>query len=380
MPQFDRVETRIVDVPAIRSHVLSVATLSTMTFVIVTVGCTDGSQGRGEAISIGGLSYSDESPEGIQLAIDRYIAPLLIGRDIDHLGKILTDIDAAIVGNRFARNAVETALLDRKGRVVELPISDLLGHRRRDQLEVAWTLASGDTSADIEEAQRMLETRRHRIFKLKVGKRPVADDIAHIVSIHNALNGAARLRIDVNQAWSGPQATHALEALAGIVELAEQPLRVSERHGMARLTARGRVPIMADEALQGVENAFGIAAAHEADVFAIKTSQAGGPYGASRVAGIAAAAGLGIYGGTMLESGFGTAASAQVFSTFPTLAWGTELFGPLLLVEELLEKPLHYHDFMLDVPTGPGVGVDYAWQDVERLTRAGSITEYRDRS
>ena len=46
------------------------------------------------------------------------------------------------------------------------------------------------------------------------------------------------------------------------------------------------------------------------------------------------------------------------FATFPQLAWGTELFGPLLLTEEILREPLHYADFALTVPTGAGLGVE----------------------
>ncbi len=89
------------------------------------------------------------------------------------------------------------------------------------------------------------------------------------------------------------------------------------------------------------------------------------------MAAIAEAAGIGLYGGTMLEGGVGTAASAQVFSTLPKLAWGTELFGPLLLTEEILATPLVYGDF---VPTGadsPGIGVELDMDRVAFFRRDG---------
>jgi muconate cycloisomerase len=60
----------------------------------------------------------------------------------------------------------------------------------------------------------------------------------------------------------------------------------------------------------------------------------------------------------MLEGAIGTIASAHLFSTFPKLAWGTELFGPLLLTEELMTEPLQYQDFELAVPTGAGLGIE----------------------
>jgi muconate cycloisomerase len=39
------------------------------------------------------------------------------------------------------------------------------------------------------------------------------------------------------------------------------------------------------------------------------------------------------------------------------LAWGTELFGPLLMTEEITAEPLQYQNFELVVPTRPGLGV-----------------------
>jgi muconate cycloisomerase len=121
---------------------------------------------------------------------------------------------------------------------------------------------------------------------------------------------------------------------------------------------------MADEILRGPEDAFRVAAAEGADVFSLKLAQSGGVGPAAKVAAIAEAAGIGLYGGTMIETGLGTAAAAQLFATLPSLDWGAELFGPLLFTEELLAEPLAYADFALVVPEGPGLGVEI---DPDRL-------------
>ena len=96
-------------------------------------------------------------------------------------------------------------------------------------------------------------------------------------------------------------------------------------------------------------------------MFAVKIAQSGGLQGAASVASIAAAAGIELYGGTMLEGAAGTMASAQLFSTFDSLKWGTELFGPLLLTEEILVEPLRYADFKLHLPAAPGLGITFDW-------------------
>jgi muconate cycloisomerase len=358
MLTIEAIDTCLVDLPTIRPHVLSMTTIQQQTLVLVQIRCSDGIVGIGEGTTIGGLSYGEESPEGIKLAIDTYFAPLLLKADPTRPGMVMDAVGRAIVGNRFAKCAVETALLDAMGKRLSLPLSELLGGRRRERLPVAWTLASGNTAKDIEEAEEMLALRRHNIFKLKIGKRSVAADVAHVAQIKAALGDRASVRVDVNQAWDEASAARGIAMLedAGC-DLVEQPVAAHLRRAMARLAQRFTVPIMADEAIHGPECALDYAAAAAADVVAVKIAQSGGLYAACKVGAIADAAGIGLYGGTMLEASVGTAASAHVFATLPRLSFATELFGPLLLTEEILTEPLTYSDFSLAVPGGPGLGI-----------------------
>ncbi len=362
-PVIERVETMLVDLPTIRPHKLSVATMTGQTLMLVKVHCSDGTVGIGEGTTIGGLAYGGESPESMKLAIDTYFAPVMVGEDATHVKALMARIGKAIKENRFAKSAVETALLDAHGKRLGLPISELLGGALRKRLAVAWTLASGDTAKDIAEAEKMLELRRHRIFKLKIGARPLKDDIAHVAAIKKALGERGAVRVDVNMAWSEFEAAYGMAALADAgCELVEQP--VASTAALGRLVRRFPLALMADESLTGPESAFEIAKTKGADVFAVKIEQSGGLFNAQRVAVIADAAGIELYGGTMLEGGVGTVASTHVFSTFAKLQWGTELFGPLLLTEEILATPLDYSDFELTVPDAPGLGIEL---DEDRL-------------
>jgi muconate cycloisomerase len=366
----ETVETILVDLPIIRPHHLSVATLNAQTLMIVRVLCSDGIIGIGEGTTIGGLSYGAESPEGMKLTIDRYITPILKTLDPARVQETMGAIRKSIKGNNFAKCAVETALMDAWGKRVGLPISELLGGRVRDRLPVAWGLASGATAIDIAEAETMLERKRHNLFKMKIGLRSIEEDIAHVAAVKRALGNAASVRVDINMAWTEVEAHKGIAGLedAGC-DLVEQP--VEDPAALARLASRFAIPIMADESLQGPETAYALARTGAADVFAVKIEQSGGLYAASRVAAIADAASIGVYGGTMLEGTIGTVASAQLFSTFPKLAWGTELFGPLLLAEELMAKPLEYRNFELTVPSGPGLGVVVDEERLQFFQRGG---------
>ena len=372
------IETFIVDLPTIRPHVLAMATMHRQSMVLVRITDDMGLEGIGEGTTIGGLSYCDESPEGIKLAIDTYITPLLETLDIARIGSTMAVVGKYVIGNHIAKCAVETALLDLAGKRLGVPISELIGGgRRRDSFPVAWTLASGDTAKDIEEAEIMLAARRHNIFKLKIGKRSVEADVAHVGAIKAAMGDRASVRVDVNQGWDEIQADRGMAMLQDVgCDLVEQPIAKHAIVAMARLSGRHAIPIMADEALHGPIEGFNLAAQAAARIYAIKIAQSGGLFAAHTVGMIADAAGIGLYGGTMLEGTIGTAASAHLFATFAALQWGTELFGPLLLTDDIVTEPLRYADFELHVPTAPGLGVILDEDKVARFRRDRTTTHF----
>ncbi|WP_201510076.1 muconate/chloromuconate family cycloisomerase [Psychrobacter alimentarius] len=370
------IQTLLVPIPTIREHKLACTVMREQLMVLVHIQTNDGYEGWGEATTIGGLSYAEESPHSIKTNIDTYFTPLLIKERPTSTAQAMHLLNKNINGNRFAKCAIETALLDIEGKRLGVPISELLGGRVRDQLEVAWTLASGNTDTDIIEAKQVIEAKRHRIFKLKIGSRSIAKDVEHVIAIKQALPDC-RITVDLNQAWTELDAMKGIKLLQdGGVDLIEQPISMRNPAGLKRLKQHFDVAIMADEIVQDPQNAFYLAANHCADVFAVKINQAGGLKNACLIGQMAHLAGIELYGGTMLEGPIGTAASAHVFSTYPSINFDTELFGPLLLTDDILTKPLDYNNFGLTVPTGPGLGIevnadkvyDYAERNLSRAS------------
>ena len=363
-PTIESIETIIVDLPTIRPHKLAMHTMQNQTLVIIRLRCSDGIEGIGESTTIGGLSYGNESPDSIKTNIDSHLAPMLIGQPADNINAAMLRLDRIARGNTFAKSGLETALLDAQGKRQGMAVSELLGGRVRDRLPVAWTLASGDTAKDIAEAEQMLDLRRHRIFKLKIGAGEVSKDLAHVIAIKQALGDRASVRVDVNQAWQESVALRACRVLGDNgIDLVEQPISRNNPAGMARLSNSSPIPIMADESIECVEDAFNLARIGAGTIFALKIAKNGGPRAVLRTAAIADAADIALYGGTMLEAGIGTLASAHAFLTLPRLTWDTELFGALLVTEDIIATPV-YRDFHLEVPNTPGLGLTL---DEERL-------------
>lgn len=368
----ERIEARILDIPTIRPHKLSFGSISRQSPVIVQLWAKDGACGFGEAATIGGPSWNEESPESILHAIKHYLAPALIGQRAGSFEHALARMDMACKGNAFAKSAVEMALIDAVSRTLGLPAWQLLGGKVHPSLPLAWTLASGDVERDLQEAELRLSQRRHHIFKMKIGARAPADDVAHVSRIALGLQGKATLTVDVNQAWDGNTARRYLPQLvAAGVTLIEQPVARWNVQALQDLTATlDGALIMADETVCTPQDAMMLARAKASHVFSLKVAKHGGLIRTRKVAAVAEAADIGWYGGTMLETSLGSAASAHVFATLGGQHHGCELFGPQLLVDDIVEQPMPIENFALQLPDGPGFGVQIAPAQLDRFDRA----------
>lgn len=354
----NEIKSTIVDVPTVRKHKLSSLSVTAQSYVIVELRLTNGAIGIGEAATLGGPRWSEESVESIKATIDVYLTPALIGTPADRFVSARTRMDEAAKRNNAAKSAIESAMFDAVGKTLNVSAAQLLGGTVRDSVPVLWTLASGDPGQEIDEAEQKIAARLHNTFKVKIGALTPEADMARLRRIATALQGRATLIVDANQAWDETIALRCLPFLADIgVTLVEQPLPAWNIPGMARLRARSTVPLMADECVFSSHDMLDVVRAGAADVVSLKLVKHGGLLATRDVAAVAQAAGIGLYGGCLLESSIGAAAHLQVFAGLQTLAWGCEHFGPQILTGDLVTEPLKFADFHIHLPAGPGLGV-----------------------
>lgn len=365
------ITSTIVDVPTIRRHKLAQTSVSAQSYVIVRVCLGNGVEGIGEAATLGGPRWSEESVEAIKANIDAYLAPALIGHPADRIVVAGLRLDGAAKRNNAAKAAIETALFDALGQTLGVPVATLLGGLVRTQVPVLWTLASGDPGQEIEEAEQKLAAREHRVFKVKLGAQPPEIDLARMQRIASTLAGRAELIADINQAWDETTALRWLPALRDLgLGLAEQPLPAWNIAGMARLRRHaGMPPLLADESVFDPHDMLKVAQEAATDAVSLKLVKHGGLLGMHRVAAVAQAAGIALYGGCLLESSIGAAAHLHGFASLPALAWGCEHFGPRILTYDLAETPLRYEDFKVVLPAGTGLGIKLDEDALSRFKR-----------
>jgi L-alanine-DL-glutamate epimerase-like enolase superfamily enzyme len=224
-------------------------------------------------------------------------------------------------GEWAARAAIDAALHDLQGKLVELPVWRLLGLNREGP-PTSWTIWLGDPDDMARRATRAVDFTR---LKLKLGARDGLD-VERVRAVREVVEGP--LQVDVNEAWTIDEALEALPRLAELgVQYCEQPLPAGDPDG-PRLKAASPIPIYVDEDCHRLSDVA--ACAERAHGVNIKLAKSGGIREAVRMAHAARALDLGIMLGCMIESGLGISAAAQIAS----LCNHVDLDGNLLLSED----------------------------------------------
>jgi len=350
------IRTAILDLPLKRPHKMSLFTLEKVNVVLVIVNTDNGHEGLGEAIALGGPTWSEESGESIKSTIDKYLAPYLIGENPSQFEKLRAKMELAVRGNYFAKTALEMAWFDVVGKQRGIPVYDLLGGLAQDRIAMSWSLASNDPEEELKEA----ETFRQKggfIFKMKVGSLAPKADAARVKYIRESLPEIS-LRVDANQGWDRATALRTAKQLDEYqLDFIEQPVPRWDIDGMAAVAKAINTPVMADESLCTPHDAMQLVKKKAASVFGIKLTKAGGFLNCKRQVAIAEAAGIKCYLGCMVETGLGTSAYLHFAVSTPAVMLGCELFGPLLLADDIVKEPTQYHDGYILSNSRPGLGV-----------------------
>ena len=370
-----RICTTIIDISLIRPHKLSYTTLYDVNYVLVQLQTDGGIEGLGEAATLGGPGWSEESEESIKITIDKYLAPQLIGEDPRQIESLRKKMKTAVRGNMFAKAAIEMSLFDVVGKAYGIPSYNLLGGLVRSEIPLSWTLAIGDPDKEIDDAKKMIEQNGHFIFKIKVGGEPAQQDVMRVKRIKEALGDQVSLRIDVNQGWDRATAVRAVKQLeeCGLAFI-EQPVPSWDIDGMSSVARSVSTPIMADESLATLHDATILVQKEAASVFGLKVTKAGGLLGCKQLASIAEGAGLNCYVGCMIETGIGTAAYLHLAASTPNVTYGCELFGPLLLKDDIVQEKTKYSKGHIVVTDKPGLGVTLDKEKLEKYTRKNTFT------
>ncbi|MDQ1685032.1 MAG: o-succinylbenzoate synthase, partial [Frankiaceae bacterium] len=189
-----------------------------------------------------------------------------------------------------------------------------------------------------EQAHAMVRASGCTTAKVKVAEagQTLADDVARVEAVRDALGPAGKVRVDANAAWSVDEAVVALRALDAFdLEYAEQP--VATLDDMALLRRRIDVPLAADESVRRAEDPLRIAGLGAADIVVLKVQPIGG---VRRCLEVAARSGLPVVVSSAVETSVGIAAGVALAAALPELPYACGLGTVSLLAADVTAEPL----------------------------------------
>jgi muconate cycloisomerase len=323
--------------------------------LFVRVRTRGGAEGWGEAAA--SPIMSGETLVGMQAAVHELIASRLIGRSALDRARLSRELRSAMFANGGALAAVDMALLDLVGHLLNVPAVALLGGAIRRTVDPLWLIGgSGHADKDVAEAVA-LHDQAFRSFKLKVGLKGVDEEIRTVQLLREALGGNCLIAADANMGWDTRTAIRFTTGTApfGLAFL-EQPVAAGDVARMAAVAAASPVPIGIDESLHGMADLMAHVAANAAGGASLKTIKLGGVTHVVAAAGVCEALGLSVNLAMMMESSLATAAMIHAACAIPRIDWGLSL-GNLWLAEDPVLEPIACLDGVVHCPTGAGLGV-----------------------
>lgn len=323
--------------------------------VILRLDTDAGITGWGEASP---WSVFTGTLEAAYSTLDVHFRAFLEGADPFKVNALLAEADRRVVRATEAKAAMETALLDICGKATGRPLHDYLGGRCWDEIPLSFSVANPNFDEDVEQVREMV-AEGHKIFKMKTGFKDHAFDVMRLEKLRDLFGDSIDLRVDYNQGLTPYDALPKLRDVESFEPtFIEQPIPMEQRETMAELARDLDVPLMADETVFTVRDAVTAVQMRAADLFSLKIMKSGGAIRAREIAAVAKAAGIGVYGGCMFETGIAHAAGTHLMATIPELTLGCEFYMPTYyLADDILTEPFPAGNGVVRVPTGPGLGV-----------------------
>jgi glucarate dehydratase len=332
-----------------------------------------------------GLGEMGGGGQSAQLTVES-LRPKLLGHDVFETTALWFKIlnpTAALYDNRTQIHAaLEFACLDAMGKILEVPVYDLLGGKVRDRVPFASYLffrypdeatGSGEVRTVeqlVAEARELKSTHGFLAHKLKAGVFPPDYELRCFLALADAFPDDS-LRIDPNAAYSVRDAIRVGHAIKGLRnDYYEDP--TWGMNGLRQVRQAVGVPIATNTVVTDLEQLAANVRDPAVDVVLLDTTFWGGIRPVLKAAGVCETFQLGVGVHSSGELGIQLATMLHFGAVLPAMPYAADAHYHHL-TDDIIEGGLMpYRDGAIAVPDGPGLGVRL---DRDRLAKYAALYE-----
>ncbi len=360
------VELRRIKMPLVAPFRTSFGTETNRDALLVRV-VTNDAEGWGECVAMADPLYSSEYVDAAADVLRRFFIPTLAAADrLD--ANAVAPLLARFRGHRMAKAALELGVLDAELRAEGRPLARELG-AVRDRVPCGVSVGIMDSIGELLDAvDGYLEAGYVRI-KLKIEP---GWDVAPVAAVRERFGSDMLLQVDANAAYTVADARHLARLDPFDLLLIEQPLDEEDILGHAELAKQLSTPVCLDESITSARAAAAAISLGACSIVNVKPGRVGGYLEARRIHDVCVAHGVPVWCGGMLETGLGRAANLAL-AALPGFTLPGDTSGSDRYYRTDITVPFVLSDGHLDVPTGPGIGVEPVPAELDAVT---SSTEW----
>jgi O-succinylbenzoate synthase len=326
----------------------------------------DGATAWSECVAFQLPIYSPETIDTAWLALREWLAPRVLGRELEGPERVHALLEENIRGHNMAKAALEMGVWGLTAEADGVPLSVLLGGTR-DRIPTGISLGiQAEPAALVARAQAAVAA-GYRKVKVKI--RP-GQDVDYVRAVRAALGADIGIMADANSAYTLDDADTLCQLDEFDLIMLEQPLGEDDLVRHAALQRRMKTPICLDESITNADRAEDMIALGSGRIVNIKPGRVGGLTASREIHDICRASGIPVWCGGMLETGIGRAynvalASLPNFSLPGDLRpsaryWHRDIVTPEWTMDA---------DGMVHVPRQrPGLGVTVDREFIDSLT------------
>ncbi len=342
-----------VDMPLKEPYTIAYETISHAVNIFLRVKTNQGICGYGCAAP--DLQITGETPESVLQDFENVIKPTLSGADPLRIALQMNKLHKLLPSSPSARAMVDMSLYDILGKFSRLPVYILLGGFR-EHMMTSITIGILPVQETVAKAREFVE-QGFKALKIKGGK-AVEEDIERLIKVRQAVGTKIELRFDANQGFNLEDTLQFFNATRSVkIELIEQPTPRGQPDLLRSVTQKVAVPIMADESIMGLRDAFRLAKRDLVDMINVKLMKVGGISVALQINAVSHSANLEVMVGCMDEPALGIAAGLHFALARPNVLYA-DLDGHLDLIGDPSAGSVILKDGILYPQQKPGLGAN----------------------